>query len=144
MGLNLAEIITAAKTGYKPSDLIELSSLTDKYNKEDILSLVSTGYNLDDIKKTCELADKSKDDASNQENPQENKKTEENKRQKSADTSEKKPEDTGESIDYKKLYEEEKQLRESLQHNNASSDSSGNENKKTDEEIALDIASDIL
>lgn len=143
MGLNLAEIITAAKNGYKPSDIIELSTMTDKYNKEDILTLVSSGFSLDDLKKTVDIAD-SRKDTSGQDKPHDENKTEENKGQKFADTSENDHDDTDDSIDYKALYEEEKRLRESLQHDNASSDSSGSENKKTDEEIALDIASNIL
>ena len=143
MGLNLAEIITAAKNGYKPSDIIELSTMTDNYNKEDILTLVSSGFSLDDLKKTVDIADSHKD-TSGQDKSHDKNETEENKGHKSADTSENDHDDTDDSIDYKKLYEEEKKLRESLQHKNASSDSSGNENKKTDEEIALDIAGDII
>ena len=143
MGLNLAEIITAAKNGYKPSDIIELSTMTDNYNKEDILTLVSSGFSLDDLKKTVDIADSHKD-TSGQDKSHDKNETEENKGHKSADTSENDHDDTDDSIYYKKLYEEEKKLRESLQHKNASSDSSGNENKKTDEEIALDIAGDII
>ncbi len=144
MGMNFAEILGAAKAGYKPNEIIELNALTEKYEKEDILTLVSAGYNLDDITKTCELADKFKEGASGQEEPQENNKTEENKGQKSADTSEKDPEGTSDNIDYKQLYEQEKKLREDMQHENAAGDASGSEPKKTDEEIALEIANEIL
>lgn len=146
MGLNLAEIITAAKNGYKPSDIIELSTMTDKYNKEDILTLVSSGFSLDDLKKTVDIADSHKD-TSGQDKPHDENKADENKGQKSADTSENKHDDTDDSIDYKTLYElykHEKKLREDLQHENATGDASGNEPKKTDEEIAIEIANDIL
>lgn len=144
MGMNFTEILGAAKAGYKPNEIIELNALTEKYEKEDILTLVSAGYNLDDLKKTCELADKFAEGASGQEDPQENKKTEENKGQKSADTSEKDPEGTSDNIDYKSLYEQEKKLREDMQHENATGDASGSTPKKTDEEIALEIANEIL
>ena len=144
MGMNFTEILGAAKAGYKPNEIIELNALTEKYEKEDILTLVSAGYNLDDLKKTVELADKFSEGSSGQEDPQDNKKTEENKGHKSADTSEKKLEDTSDNIDYKSLYEQEKKLREDLQHENATGDASGSEPKKTDEEIALEVANAIL
>lgn len=144
MGMNFTEILGAAKAGYKPNEIIELNTLTEKYDKEDILTLVSAGYNLDDLKKTVELADKFSEGASGQEDPQENNKTEENKGHKSADTSEKDPEGTSANIDYKSLYEQEKKLREDMQHENAKGDASGSEPKKTDEEIALEVANEIL
>lgn len=144
MGMNFTEILGAAKAGYKPNEIIELNALTEKYEKEDILTLVSAGYNLDDLKKTVELADKFAEGASGQDKPQENNKTEENTGHKSADTSEKDPEGNEGSIDYKSLYEQEKKLREDMQHDNAKGDASGSEPKKTDEEIALEIANEIL
>lgn len=142
MGMNLKEMLVAAKAGYKPNDLVELNALTEKYEKDDILSLVSAGYNLDDLKKTLEMTNADSDD-SGQDDASEDK-PDENTGHKTADTSGASGETDSDDIDYKKLYEEEKKLREELQHNNAGADASGSDDKKTDEEIVQDLANAIL
>ncbi len=142
MGMNLKEMLVAAKAGYKPNDLVELNALTEKYEKNDILSLVSAGYNLGDLKKTLEMTSADSDD-SGQDDADEHK-PDDNKGQQADDTSGGSGETGSDDIDYKKLYEEEKKLREELQHDNAGADASGSDDKKTDEEIAQALADAIL
>ena len=48
------------------------------------------------------------------------------------------------SAEWQKLYEEEKSLRQKLQQYNQSADTSGKEDEKSDWDIAMQIASDVL
>lgn len=144
MKFTFAESVKLATKGFKPGDISELSELDEnKFNKEDILSLVGNGYTKTDIKKLVETFS---DPESEDDNPGDDSGTD-NHSGKSENESEHDDHDSEESddkdnIDYKALYEKEKKLRENLQHKNAASNKAI-QRDKSDFDIALELANDI-
>lgn len=145
MKLNFPDMLKLAAKGYKPNDIAELSAIDEKeVTKEQLFSLIDNGYTLEDVKFLRGLLsgenNPSGDDSENETPPDNDEKPLEN-----ASTGETSGNEDQEEVDYKSLYEKEKKLREKLQHGNASGlDASGNEDKRTNEEIAQDIANAIL
>ena len=144
MKFTFTESVKLATKGFKPGDITELSELDEnKFNKEDILSLVGNGYNKSDIKKLVETFS---DSESEDDNPGDDSEID-NHSGKSENESEHDDHDSDESddkdnIDYKALYEKEKKLRENLQHKNAASNKTI-QRDKSDFDIALELANDI-
>ena len=143
MDFNFKDVVKLASKGVKPSEIAELASLDEnKFDKDDILSLIGSGYKTSDIKKLVETF--SSDDEDN--NPgddsedEDNHKSHEDKNEQNNDSDSGSSEDDCDDIDYKQLYEKEKKLREKLQHDNAKKDAKDSEDTKSDEEIALEIA----
>lgn len=145
MKLNFPDMLKLAAKGYKPNDIAELSAIDEKeVTKEQLFSLIDNGYTLEDVKFLRGLLsgenNPSGDDSENETPPDNEEKPLEND-----STGETSGNEDQEKVDYKSLYEKEKKLREKLQHGNASGlDASGNEDKRTNEEIAQDIANAIL
>ena len=145
MKLNFPDMLKLAAKGYKPNDIAELSAIDEKeVTKEQLFSLIDNGYTLEDVKFLRGLLsgenNPSGDDSENETPPDNEDKPLENN-----STGETSGNEDQEEVDYKSLYEKEKKLREKLQHGNASGlDASGNEDKRTNEEIAQDIANAIL
>ena len=142
MKFNFKETIALAGKGFKPGDILELSELDgDKFDKDDILSLVSSGYNKEDIKK---LVDTFKEQAAD-DTPQDDdhNDTEGNKPEgntPAGDTS-----DQDDNIDYKELYEKEKKLREKLQHRNVNNlEGADADDMMSDYDLAISVANKIL
>ena len=145
MKFTFAESVKLATKGFKPGDISELSELDEnKFNKEDILSLVSNGYTKTDIKKLVETFS---DPESEDEKPGDDSETDshsgksENKSEHDDHDSE--DSDDKDDIDYKELYEKEKKLREKLQQQNQKKGSEFRGDTKTDFDIALDIANNL-
>ncbi len=144
MKFTFAESVKLATKGFKPGDITELSELDEnKFNKEDILSLVGNGYSKTDIKKLVETFS---DPESEDDNPGDDSETDSHSG-KSENESEHDDHDSEESddednIDYKSLYEKEKKLREDLQHKNQSANRVIKK-EKSDFDIALDIANNL-
>lgn len=143
MNFNFKDAVKLASKGVKPSEIAELAALDEnKFDKDDILSLIGSGYKTSDIKKLVETFSSSDDedngpgDDSDNENDH---KGPEDKDEQDNDSDSGSPEDD-DNIDYKQLYEKEKKLREKLQHDNAKKGAKDTEDKKSDEEIALEIA----
>lgn len=144
MEFNLKDVVKLASKGVKPSEIAELAALDEnKFDKDDILSLIGSGYKTSDIKKLVETFSSS-DDENN--NPGDDSKTENNhnspedKNEQNNDSDSGPSENDSDDVDYKQLYEKEKKLREKLQHDNAKKDAKDSEDTKSDEEIALEIA----
>jgi len=143
MKLNFPDMLKLASKGYKPTDIAELSAIEETdLNKEQLFSLIDNGYNLDDIKFLRGLlngennapSEESEDEPPEEEKPLENNSKGDNP-----------VNEDQEEVDYKSLYEKEKKLREKLQHSNASElNASGEIDKRTNEEIAQEIANAIL
>lgn len=143
MKLNFPDMLKLASKGYKPNDIAELSAIEETdLNKEQLFSLIDNGYNLDDIKFLRGLlsgenngpSEESEEQPPEEETPLEN----DSKGAHSGNEDQ-------EEVDYKLLYEKEKKLREKLQHSNASElNASGEIDKRTNEEIAQEIANAIL
>lgn len=144
MNFNFKDAVKLASKGVKPSEIAELSALDEnKFDKDDILSLIGSGYKVPDIKKLVETFssdenDEKHDPGDDSETP-DNHDSHEDKDEQNDDSDSGSLEDD-DNIDYKELYEKEKKLREKLQHDNAKKSVKEPEDKKSDEEIALEIA----
>lgn len=145
MKFNFKEMVALAAKGYKPNDIAEMTALDDtRYSKDDVLSLVANGYSKSEIKKLVETAEQA-------EKPQEDETDETENHSNNEDTVSQSQDDSGNSsdnaddIDYKKLYEDEKKLRQKLQHDNVNDSNAGGEtDTRTDEQIAVDVVRTIL
>ena len=143
MNFNFKDAVKLASKGVKPSEIAELAALDEnKFDKDDILSLIGSGYKTSDIKKLVETFSPSDDEDNN---PGDDSEEEDNHNSHEDNNEQNNDSDSGSSndnddIDYKQLYEKEKELREKLQHDNAKKGVKGPEDKKSDEEIALEIA----
>lgn len=144
MKFTFAESVKLATKGFKPGDITELSELDEnKFNKEDILSLVGNGYTKTDIKKLVETFS---DPESENDNPGDDSETDshsgKSEKESEHDDHDSEDSDDKDNIDYKALYEKEKKLRENLQHKNATSNKAI-QRDKSDFDIALELANDI-
>ena len=143
MEFSFTESVKLATKGYKPSDIAELSKLDEnKFSKDDILSLISNGYSKSEVKtlvetfSSKEIEEKPQDntdDMDEQPNDADANETENINSQDSAP-------DKKDDIDYKKKYEEEKKLREELQHKKAAAPSEKKGDNRSDWDIAMEIA----
>ena len=144
MKFTFAESVKLATKGFKPGDITELSELDEnKFNKEDILSLVGNGYSKTDIKKLVETFS---DPESEDDNPGDDSETDSHSGKSEHDSDhddhDSEESDDEDNIDYKSLYEKEKKLREDLQHKNQSANRVIKK-EKSDFDIALDIANNL-
>lgn len=144
MNFNIKDVVKLASKGIKPSEIAELAALDEnKFDKDDILSLIGSGYKTSDIKNLVETFSPSDDEKDNPGDDTEKKNNHESHGEKHEQENvpdSGSSEDDGDDIDYKQLYEKEKTLREKLQHDNAKKGAKDPEDKKSDEEIALEIA----
>lgn len=144
MNFNFKDIVKLASKGIKPTEIAELAALDEnKFDKNDILSLIGSGYKTSDIKNLVETfspSDDEDDDPGDDSEKEDNHKSHEEKHEQNTDSDSGSSEDDGDDIDYKQLYEKEKKLREKLQHDNAKKGAKDPEDRKSDEEIALEIA----
>ena len=144
MNFNFKDVVKLASKGIKPSEIAELAALDEnKFDKDDILSLIGSGYKTSDIKNLVETFSPSDDEDDNPGDDSEEKdnhNSHEEKHEQNNDSDSGSSEDDGDDIDYKQLYEKEKKLREKLQHDNAKKGAKETEDRKSDEEIALEIA----
>lgn len=145
MKFTFAESVKLATKGFKPGDITELSELDEnKFNKEDILSLVGNGYSKTDIKKLVETFS---DPESEDDNPGDDSETDshsgKSEKESEHDDHDSEDSDDKDDIDYKELYEKEKKLREKLQQQNQKKGSVVKGDNRTDFDIALDIANNL-
>ena len=147
MGLSIADAASLVTKGYKVSELKEVGKLIDQNPSEgnNIIELAKKlGYS--EFQSAMQLFVKP------EEKPEDHKDQDDETDQKGADdqTVEKckdsSADDQGgvDDVDYKKLYEEEKLLRQKLQQKKQSEDASGKDDKKSDWDLALQFASDVL
>ena len=146
MGLGFKEVIDITKKGYTPGDIVELNNIIKegKHKQDDILSLALNGIKIDDLKKTLLIIEENSSDSSDQSNLDEHGSDDNsgNSPETSEDSSNNK---TGDDIDYKKLYEDEKALREKLQQTNTRKDvSRGAGSPESDYDVALKFAESVL
>ena len=138
MKLSVKEMVVLATKGYKANDLAELAMFDEKkFNKEEILSLADNGYSLSDIKQLDDIL--SSADVSEESEKLETsvEKTAPQDGTVSTDTA-------TDDIDYKALYEQEKQLREKIQHTNASKREGAEIDDRTDEDVAIDFVKNLI
>ena len=145
MGLSLTDQLSLIKNGYKVSEIAEVNTMvnTDTENGNNIIELAKK-LQFSDLKQAIDIFKSSEDKKTEDHDEDETDKgaddqTDEKSKDSSADD-----QASGDDVDYKKLYEDEKSLREKLQRAKQSEDGSGKEDKKSDWEIALQFASDVL
>lgn len=146
MGLGFKEVIDITKKGYTPGDIVELNNIIKegKHNQDDILSLALNGLKIDDLKKTLLIIEENDSGSSDQSNHDEQ--TSDDNSGNSPETSEDSSKnEADDNIDYKKLYEQEKTLREKLQQKNTRKDVSGDAgSSESDYDVALKFAESVL
>lgn len=142
MNFGFKDAVKLASKGFKPTDIAELASLDEnKFDKDDILSLVGNGYKLQDIKnlvKTFESNNDPDESGDSNEPAQESAQYAPDNKLKE-ETSFNSSDEQEDDIDYKALYEKEKNLREKLQHSNQMINKEI-KREKSDFDIALEIA----
>lgn len=148
MGLSITDAAALITKGYKVSELQEVNKILEA-NKEDDKNIIELAKKLgfSDFKTTMQLFDMGAQ--SHTEDHTENNETDHNTDEDNEgtdDTSDGSHDDQGEGddVDYKKLYEQEKKLREDIQRKNQNKDVSGEDTKESDFDIALRFAQDVL
>lgn len=147
MGLSIADAASLVTKGYKVSELKEVGTLIDQNPNEgnNIIELAKK-LGFSEFQCAMQLFVKPDDKKTEDQNDQ-NDETDEND---ADDQTDKKGKDSSaddqgkDDVDYKKLYEEEKSLRQKLQQKKQSEDASGKDDKKSDWELAVQLASDVL
>lgn len=149
MGLTITDGAKLLKNGYTLSDLKELNAVLDKNpdNGNDIVELAKK-LQFSDLKSALVLfnigagAQSGKSENDNADENDEDAPGDENFTHDNDTPAEDHSED--DNIDYKKLYEDEKQLREKIQRANQNRNGGDGNTKKTPMELAMEIATDIL
>lgn len=146
MGLSITDAAALVTKGYKVGELKTVGTMIDN-NPEEGNNIIELAKKLkfSDFEQAMALFGKSDQGTS------EDKKKEEPEEDTHDDQGENSKDDTSgedqgkeDDVDYKKLYEEEKSLRQKLQQKNQSADASGKEDEKSDWDIAMQVASDVL
>ena len=146
MGLSIADAASLVTKGYKVSELKEVGKLIDQNPSEsnNIIELAKK-LGFSEFNSAMQLFVKPDDKKSedHDENETDEGADDQGENQNNEDSSA--DDQAGaDDVDYKKLYEEEKSLRQKLQQKKQSEDVSGKDNKKTDWDLALQFASDVL
>ena len=146
MGLSLTDTLALVSNGYKVSEIAQVSALvsSDQENGNNIIELAKK-LKFSDFTQAIDIfkgSDTTKQKTSEDDKPDEasdDQPEKEDKKDSSAD-------DQGQEddVDYKKLYEEEKSLRTQLQQKKQLENNAGADDKKSDYDIALQAAVDVL
>ena len=146
MGLSITDAAALVTKGYKVGELKTVGTMIDN-NPEEGNNIIELAKKLkfSDFEQAMTLFGKSdqgtsEDDGKNE--PENN--THDDQGENRGDDASGEDQGKEDDVDYKKLYEEEKSLRQKLQQNNQSADTSGKEDEKSDWDIAMQIASDVL
>lgn len=141
MKFNFTEAVKLAVKGFTPDAIVNLSKLDDsKFSKEDIITLVDKGYTEDKISELVNMfqddenVNDSKDSTEGELTKDASKKSEPDKQVKDEEV---------DKVDYKALYEKEKQLREKLQHSETvKTKDIKNSDDRSDFDVAIDFLND--
>ena len=145
MGLSIADAASLVTKGYKVSELKEVGKLIDQNPSEsnNIIELAKK-LGFSEFNSAMQLFVKPDDKKSedHDENETDEGADDQGENQNNEDSSA--DDQAGaDDVDYKKLYEEEKSLRQKLQQKKQSEDTSGKDDKKSDWDLALQFASDV-
>lgn len=142
MKFNFTEAVKLAVKGFTPDAIVNLSKLDDsKFNKEDIIALVDKGYTEEKITELVSLFSETEMETETTGTEDKKDNPDETSARSTTDSQSKDDEDAG--VDYKALYENEKKLRENLQHETATKDSNiKNGDNRSDFDIAVDFIND--
>lgn len=143
MGLTITDTLALVSKGYKVPEIQEVSKIYDENKNDNNIIELAKKLAFSDFKSAMTLFQTDNipngtEDAHEKE--QTDNESEDNEGTKDLQDDQGKEDD----IDYKKMYETEKKLREDIQKANQSKDISGDENKESDWDIALRFAQDVL
>ena len=139
MKFNFTEAVKLAVKGFTPDAIVNLSKLDDtKFSKEDIITLVDKGYTEEKI---SELVNMFQDDESVNDSEDSTKGELKEKTSNKSEPDKQAEDDEADKVDYKALYEKEKQLREKLQHTETVKNK---DIKNSDDRSYFDVAIDFL
>ena len=141
MKFNFKEAVKLAVKGFTPDAIVNLSQLDDsKFSKEDIITLVDKGYTEDKI---SELVNMFQDDENVDDSTDSNKGEAVEDASKKSEPDKQVKDDEVDKVDYKALYEKEKQLREKLQHSETVKNKDvKNSDDRSDFDVAIDFLND--
>ena len=154
MGLSITDAATLVAKGYKVGELKTVGTMIDN-NPEEGSNIIELAKKLkfSDFEQAMALfgkpdqgtsEDKKKEEPDNDTHDDQGENSNDDQGENSNDDSSGEDQGNEDDVDYKKLYEEEKSLRQKLQQNNQSTDTSGKEDEKSDWDIAMQVASDVL
>lgn len=145
MGLSLTDTLALVSNGYKVSEIAQVSALvsSDQENGNNIIELAKK-LKFSDFTQAIDIfkgSDSSQQKTSEDEQTDHNEDdhVEENNKDSASDD-----QASEDDVDYKKLYEEEKSLRTQLQQKKQLENNQGADEKKSDYDIALQAAVDVL
>ena len=152
MGLSLTDVCSLVTKGYKVDDLKNLGELLKGKDDKDASNIIELSKKLSfsELNSALSLLGAAAGEAGAADDNNDNKSStsESDDKDKSKNSDKNNPDQNDskskDDIDYKALYEQEKALRESLQKSARERDVSGAAENKTDEELMLEIATDIL
>lgn len=141
MKFNFTEAVKLAVKGFTPDAIVNLSKLDDsKFSKEDIITLVDKGYTEEKI---SELVNMFQDDENVNDSEDSNKGEPTKKTSTKSEPDKQVEDDEADKVDYKALYEKEKQLREKLQHTETVKNKDiKNSDDRSDFDVAIDFLND--
>ena len=146
MGLSVTDTLSLVKNGYTMAEIKEVNTIisTDTENGSNILELAKK-VKFSDLKQAIEIfSPASSDTTSENESKDDDPEGAASAQGENQNTADDDKDPKAEDVDYKQLYEKEKNLRETLQKKKHSEDTSGKEDVKSDFEIALEAATSIL
>lgn len=141
MKFNFTEAVKLAVKGFTPDAIVNLSKLDDtKFSKEDIITLVDKGYTEDKI---SELVNMFQDNESVNDSEDSTKGEPDLKTSTKSEPDKQVEDEEVDKVDYKALYEKEKQLREKLQHSETVKNKDiKNSDDRSDFDVAIDFLND--
>lgn len=142
MGLNITDTLALVSKGYKVSEIQEVSKILDDNKNDNNIIELAKKLAYSDFKSAMTLFQT--DIPNGTEDAPENKQTDNESEDKEGTEGLQDDQGKGDDIDYKKMYETEKKLREDIQKANQSKDVSIDDNKESDWDIALRFAQDVL
>ena len=146
MGLSLTDQLSLIKNGYKVSEIAQVNTMvnTDTENGNNIIELAKK-LKFSDLQQAIDIFRSSDDKKSEKHDEDETDEGADDQGENQNDEDSSADDQAGtDDVDYKKLYEEEKSLRQKLQQKKQSEDASSKDDKKSDWDLALQFASDVL
>ena len=142
MGLSITDAASLVTKGYKVSELQEVNKILEANNNDNGIIDLAKKLAFSDFKSAMTLFQT--DNQSGTESAHEKEQTDNESEDDKGTEDPQEDQGSGDDVDYKKLYETEKKLREDIQKANQSKDVSGEDNKESDWDIALRFAQDVL
>lgn len=142
MGLTITDTLSLVSKGYKVPEIQEVSKIYDENKNDNNIIELAKKLAFSDFKSAMTLF--TTDIPNGTEDAPKKEQTDNESEDNEGTEDLQDDQGTDDGIDYKKMYETEKKLREDIQKANQSKDVSGSDNKESDWDIALRFAQDVL